>query len=170
MPEYFAAQILGAFIAAFVAYGVYYETIQLYLRTDNTTGIINSFVTNQRYTYINRATAFFNEFVGTTVLAIAIFALGDDQNAPPGAGMNAVVIGFLIVVLSMAFAYQTGAALNASRDFGPRLALLCLGYGDDLFTDPYWFYGPFAASITGAMFGGFLYDFAIFTGGESPIN
>lgn len=170
MPEYFAAQFLGAFIAAFAAYGVYYASIQAYLANNDASGIINSFVTNQREVYIDRATAFFNEFLGTTVLAIAILALGDDQNAPPGAGMNAVVIGFLIMVLSIAFAFQTGAALNPSRDFGPRLALLCLGYGGELFRDPYWFYGPFAAAITGAMFGAFLYDFAIFTGGESPIN
>lgn len=170
MPEYFAAQFLGAFIAAFVAYGVYYASIQAYLVDNDASGIMNSFITNQRYVYIDRATAFFNEFLGTAILVIAILALGDDQNAPPGAGMNAVVIGFLIMVLSIAFAFQTGSALNPSRDFGPRLALLCLGYGGELFTDPYWFYGPFAAAITGAMFGAFLYDFAIFTGGESPIN
>ncbi|KAF2721897.1 aquaporin-like protein [Polychaeton citri CBS 116435] len=172
MPEYFIAQFLGAFIAAFVAYGLYYASIQHYLITDPTSvsNIVNSFVTSQRYTYIDAATAFFSEFVGTAVLSCTILALGDNQNAPPGAGMNSLIIGLVITTLNMCFVFQTGAALNPSRDFGPRLALLALGYGSELFTNPYWFYGPFAGALCGGFIGAFLYDLAIFTGGESPIN
>lgn len=170
MPEYFLAQFIGAFCAAFATYGVYYVSIQNYLATDPPTDIVNSFVTGQRSSFITAPTALFNEFMGTMMLTIAVLALGDDQNAPPGAGMNSFIIGLVICVLSMAFANQTGAALNPSRDFGPRLALLCLGYGSQLFTNPYWFYGPFAGSLLGSFMGAFLYDFMIFTGGESPIN
>ncbi|KAF1355582.1 aquaporin-like protein, partial [Delphinella strobiligena] len=170
MPQYFIAQFLGAFIAAFIAYGIYYASIKTYLQTNDTSGIIGAFVTNQRYTDIDPATAFFNEFYGSVVLAVIILALGDDSNAPPGAGMNALIIGFVVCMNSIAFQYQTGAALNPSRDFGPRLALLALGYGSSLFTNPYWFYGPFCAAILGVCVGGGLYDAAIFTGGESPIN
>lgn len=170
MPQYFIAQFLGAFIAAFIAYGIYYSSIKTYLQTNDTSGIIGSFVTNQRYADIDPATAFFNEFYGSVVLAVIILALGDDANAPPGAGMNALIIGFVVCMNSIAFQYQTGAALNPSRDFGPRLALLALGYGSKLFTNPYWFYGPFCAAILGVCVGAGLYDAAIFTGGESPIN
>lgn len=170
MPAYFSAQFLGAFIAAFTAYGLYYVSIHEYLASNATSGIVDSFVTSARYTYVDTVTAFFNEFLGTAFLVVTVLALGDDQNAPPGSGMNAFIIGLVITVLSMAFAYQTGAALNPSRDFGPRLALLALGYGKDLFTNPYWFYGPFAGTLCGAFVGGTLYDVCIFTGGESPIN
>ncbi|RAL16765.1 MIP/aquaporin family protein [Aspergillus homomorphus CBS 101889] len=170
MPEYFAAQFLAAFIAALCAYGLYYESIHEYLATNATSGIVNSFVTNQRYSWIGGATAFFNEFLGTMILTVVVLALGDDQNAPPGAGMNSLIVGLMIMNMSVAFAYQTGAAFNPSRDFGPRLALLALGYGSDLFLNPYWFYGPFVGAIGGAMMGAFLYDFFIFTGGESPVN
>lgn len=170
MPEYFIAQFLGAFIAALVAYGCYYASVHEYLLTNDTSGIVTSFVTSRRYTYIDVTTAFFNEFIGTAFLTATVLALGDDSNAPPGAGMNSLIIGLVVTVLSMSFAYQTGAALNPSRDFGPRLALLALGYGGDLFTNPYWFYGPFAATLCGSFTGAFLYDSMIFTGGESPIN
>lgn len=127
-------------------------------------------MTSQREYWIGPTTAFFNEFLGTAFLVITVLALGDDQNAPPGAGMNSLIIGLVITCLSITFAYQTGAALNPSRDFGPRLALLALGYSTDLFLNPYWFYGPWAGSLSGAFMGAFLYDFMIFTGGESPIN
>lgn len=172
MPEYFLAQFIGAFCACFAAYGVYYVSIQHYLSSDTGTDqeIMNCFVTNQRYPYINVPTALFTEFVGTMCLTVVVLALGDDQNAPPGAGMNSLIIGLVIVCLTISFANQTGAALNPSRDFGPRLALLALGYGSELFTNPYWFYGPFAGTLMGSFTGAFLYDFFIFTGGESPVN
>jgi len=170
MPEYFLAQFLGAFIAGYVAYGVYTNSINEYLTTHDAQGIINSFVTNQRSPYITPVTAFFNEFIGTAFLSAIVLALGDDQNAPPGAGMNAFIIGLVISLGTYTFAQQTGAALNPSRDFGPRLALLSLGYGSELFTNPYWFYGPWAGALSGAFFGAALYDTCIFTGGESPIN
>ncbi|KAJ5666813.1 MIP transporter [Penicillium macrosclerotiorum] len=170
MPEYFAAQFVGAFCAALTAYGLYYQSIQMYTSTNAATSIINSFVTSQRETWIDAATAFFTEFLGTCFLTVTVLALGDDQNAPPGAGMSSLIIGLVITCLSMTFAYQTGAAFNPSRDFGPRLALLALGYTNDLFRNPYWFYGPWAGAVSGAFMGGFLYDFMIFTGGESPVN
>ncbi|KAJ5804686.1 uncharacterized protein N7518_000989 [Penicillium psychrosexuale] len=172
MPEYFIAQFVGVFCAALTAYGIYYQSIQHYLSIDTNTdtGIINSFVTNQREAWIGPATAFFNEFLGTIVLTTTILALGDDQNAPPGAGMNSLIIGLVITCLMISFAYQTGAAFNPTRDFGPRLAPLALGYGRDLLSNPYWFYGPWVGTISGAFAGGFLYDFMVFTGGESPVN
>ncbi|KAL4806269.1 aquaporin-like protein [Aspergillus unguis] len=172
MPEYFAAQFIGAFVAALTVYGLYHDSINAYLSVagSSTTNVINSFVTSQRNTWINPQTAFFNEFIGTVILTVTVLALGDDQNAPPGAGMNALVIGLAVYTLSLTFSYQTGAALNPSRDFGPRLALLAFGYGADLFLNPYWFYGPWAGSFCGAFIGAFLYDFFIFTGGESPVN
>lgn len=170
MPQYFLAQFLGAFIAAYIAYGLYLASIVEYLKTNDTSGIIDSFVTNQRYTYIDAATAFFNEFYGTLILVVVVLALGDDSNAPPGAGMNAFIVGLTVMLNTIAFSFQTGAALNPSRDFGPRLALLSLGYGKTLFTNPYWFYGPFCGAISGGCVGGALYDIMIFTGGESPIN
>jgi aquaglyceroporin related protein len=170
MPEYFAAQFFAAFCAALTAYGLYYHSIESYISTNADSAIINSFVTNQRESWIGPATAFFTEFLGTCFLAVTVLALGDDQNAPPGAGMNSLIVGLVVTCLSMTFAYQTGAAFNPSRDFGPRLALLALGYGSDLFLNPYWFYGPWVGATCGAFMGAFLYDFMIFTGGESPVN
>ncbi|KAL2818183.1 aquaporin-like protein [Aspergillus cavernicola] len=144
MPEYFAAQFIGAFVAALAVYALYYHSITEYLSfsTNFTTEIMNSFVTSQRNPWIGPATAFFNEFLGIVVLSITLLALGDDQNAPPGAGMNALIVGLTIYCLSLTFSYQTGAAFNPSRDFSPRLALLALGYRRGLFANPYWFYGP----------------------------
>lgn len=171
VPSYVFAQILGAFVAGLISYGLYRSDIIEYGGAHLAAGgTMNAFITNPRYSWIDASTAFFTEFTGTAFLAIAVLALGDDTNAPPGAGMNAFILGLIITVLSMAFGYNTGAAMNPSRDLGPRLALLAVGYGGELFRNGWWVYGPWAATISGACFGAFAYDVAIFVGGESPIN
>ncbi|TVY68861.1 putative membrane protein [Lachnellula suecica] len=168
---YILAQILGAFIAGLIAFGLYQEGIISYGGSNlGNSGTLSSFITYPRYDYIGASTAFFTEFTGTACLAVAVLALGDDTNAPPGAGMNAFILGLVVTVCSMAFGYNTGAAMNPSRDLGPRLAVLALGYGSKVFTHGYWVYGPWVGPITGAIFGAFLYDAAIFVGGESPVN
>lgn len=100
IPEYVIAQFLAAFLAAFVAYGMYYAGIQHYLDTSTSVDpmgdILEGFVTSRRFTFIDTATAFFNEFLGTAFLACTVLALGDDQNSPPGAGMNSLIIGLVI--------------------------------------------------------------------------
>lgn len=173
MPVYTIAQVLGAFIAGLISFGLYRNSIAEFAGTTDwsNTGTTSAFITYPRNTWIDPATAFFSEFTGTTILAIAVLALGDDSNAPPGAGMNALIIGLVNVVLSMALAYNTGLAMNPARDIGPRLALLALGYGtESTFKGSYWFWGPWCGPILGALFGAFLYDSAIFVGGESPVN
>lgn len=46
------------------------------------------------------------------------------------------------------------------------------GYGGHLFTEKHawWVWGPWVADIFGGLFGAFMYDMFIFTGGESPVN
>lgn len=113
------AQILGAFLAALIAFSIYRVDIIEYGGHDLAVGgTAGDFVTFPRYDWVTAPTAFFSEFVGTAMLSIAVMALGDDSNAPPGAGMNALIIGLVVTVLGMAFGYNTGAALNPSRDFG----------------------------------------------------
>lgn len=171
IPTYVTAQILGAFIAALIAFGLFQKNIIEYGGADlRNSGTLGSFITFPRYSWIDASTAFFTEFTGTACLSIAVLALGDDTNAPPGAGMNAFILGLVVTVCSMAFGYNTGAAMNPSRDLGPRLAVLALGYGTEVFRNGYWVYGPWVGTITGAIFGAFLYDAAIFVGGESPVN
>lgn len=113
-------------------------------------------------------TAFFNDFVFMAVYTCIAFALGDDQNSPPGQGMTALIFGFMGYLMMVSLGYNTGLGISPARDLGPRLVGLWAGY--DSFSDAYWAYGPFGAATSGAIFGGFIYDLFIFVGGESPVN
>ncbi|CZR62893.1 related to Putative channel protein, exgression is glucose repressed by Mig1 and Mig2 [Phialocephala subalpina] len=170
VPIYIAAQILGAFLAGLIAFGLYQKDIIAFGGSDlANSGTLSAFITYPRYDWIDASTAFFTEFTGTAILAVAVLALGDDTNALL-VRENAFVLGLIVTVLSMAFGYNTGAAMNPARDLGPRLACLAVGYGSQIFTNGYWIYGPWVGTITGAIFGALLYDVAIFVGGESPVN
>lgn len=173
IPVYGIAQILGAFIAALISFGLFRNSIVEFANTTDlaSTDTASAFLTYPRNTWIDPVTAFFTEFTGTAIMAVAILALGDDSNAPPGAGMNALIIGLISTVISMALGWNTGLAMNPARDIGPRLALLALGYGTETsFNGSYWFWGPWCGPILGALFGALLYDGTIFVGGESPVN
>lgn len=104
---YIIAQTLGAITAAGIAYCLYRDSIITQTPTipPNTAGF--GFYT-EPLSYVSSATGFFNEFVGTALLLCTILALGDDSNAPPGAGMHSFIIGLIITVLSICLSYNTG--------------------------------------------------------------
>lgn len=175
IPSYALAQVLGAFLAALISFGLFRNSIvELAGSADfGASDTASAFVTSPRNSWIDPSTAFFTEFVGTAIMAISVLALGDDSNAPPGAGMNAFILGLVVTVLSMALGWNTGLAMNPARDIGPRLALLALGYGTEAAfngSSSYWFWGAWCGPVAGALFGALLYDGAIFVGGESPVN
>ncbi|KAJ5408550.1 hypothetical protein N7509_002433 [Penicillium cosmopolitanum] len=167
--QYIAAQLLGAITAGGIAYAIYHDAILEVVATSmlpqNASVAATAMITAPK-SFVHPATAFFTEFLGSAILFGAIVALGDDTNAPPGAGMQAFILGILISVVVLALGYNTGG------DFGPRLVALMAGWGGQLFREyhAWWVWGPWCADISGALFGAFIYDLAIFTGGESPIN
>lgn len=112
---------------------------------------------------------FFNDFVYMAIYVCIAFALGDDQNSPPGQGMTALIFGFTGFVTMIALGYNTGLGISPARDLGPRLIALWVGY-NEAFDNGYWAYGSWGASISGALVGGLMYDLCIFVGGESPVN
>ncbi|EXJ91970.1 aquaglyceroporin like protein, other eukaryote [Capronia epimyces CBS 606.96] len=168
--QYVVAQMLGAITASGVVYGLYKDAIQQYAAADlGRAG--PAFWTAPRQGLSNSA-AFFTEFVATGILVGSILALGDDSNAPPGAGMHAFIIGLLITALCIAFSYNTGTCLNPARDFGPRLITWAAGFGTEVFTlhSWWWIWGPWVGTLSGGIMGALFYDAFIFNGGESPLN
>ncbi|KAJ5908216.1 Glycerol uptake facilitator protein [Penicillium taxi] len=168
---YIIAQVLGAVTAAGLAYCLYRDAI-VNLAPNVSAGATGLGFYTEPLSHVNSATAFFTEFVADAILVCVIFAMGDDSNAPPGAGMSAFVIGLVVYVLCICLGFNTGGCFNPVRDFGPRLVALMAGYGGITFTDHngWWFWGCWLATIFGCLAGASLYDIFIFIGGESPIN
>lgn len=172
---YIVAQVLGALTAGGLAYAIYHDQIVTAAAASsvpqNQSAALQGLLTFPKDN-VQPATAFFTEFLATAILVGSIMALGDDANAPPGAGMQAFIVGILISAMFLALGYNTGGCFNGARDFGPRLVAVMAGWGGHVFWDHdvWWIWGPWVAVITGGLCGGFVYDFLIFTGGESPVN
>ena len=84
---------------------------------------------------ISSSTLFFTQFLTQAMFMCCVLAMGDDNNAPPGAGMNAFIIGLLIFVISTAFPFNSSTCLSPARDFGPRLVVLIVYREGKIFTE-----------------------------------
>lgn len=85
---YIIAQFLASMSASALAYGCFRDTIRY---ADPTKSDTAKTLFSSPPAYVSLGTACFNEVVGSAIMVIAILALGDDQNNPPGAGMHAFV-------------------------------------------------------------------------------
>ncbi|KAI4912395.1 uncharacterized protein J4E92_010025 [Alternaria infectoria] len=164
---YIFMQLLAGLCAGAVAYALYADAIHA-VDPGLTLEMTGKALFPQGPIY-STATGFFNDFVYMAIFVCVIFALGDDQNSPPGQGMTAFVVGLTGFVTMIGLGYNTGLGISPARDLGPRLIGLWVGY-DSAFENGYWAYGSWGASIAGALCGGLMYDLCIFVGGESPVN
>ncbi|GAA6051197.1 hypothetical protein JCM3770_002585 [Rhodotorula araucariae] len=178
VPRYIIAQILGGFCGALIIYGNYrraiheYDPYKLIADTDYSNASATLFITAPTLGVSSTVEGFCQEVLAGGILTIAVLALGDENNAPPGAGLGAIVLGFVVVAIGMSNGWISGYAVNPARDFGPRLALWVLGYGIELWhhNDWWWLVGPICGPIVGSIAGALAYDLCIFTGPGSPIN
>jgi aquaglyceroporin related protein len=164
---YIAVQMLAGLCAGALAYGLYYDAIMAV--DPGLTLDLTGKALFPKGPSFSTAGGFFNDFVYMAIWVCVAFALGDDQNSPPGQGMTALIFGLNGFLTMVALGYNTGLGISPARDLGPRLVGLWAGY-DSAFESGYWAYGPWGASIAGALFGGLIYDLFIFVGGESPVN
>lgn len=113
---YVIAQVLGGLTAAGIAYCIYRDSIIAFTPTASagTSGL--GFYT-EPLSHVSSVTAFFTEFIADAILVCVIFAMGDDSNAPPGAGMHSFVIGLVIYVLCICLGFNTGGYVESVCNF-----------------------------------------------------
>ena len=122
--QYILTQLLAAFLAALIVYGLYSDAITLAITSSpqNTYSAKMSCLKNVFYatphSSLPTATILFTQFLAASLYTCSVFALGDDRNAPPGAGMNAFIIGLLIFWVCAAFPCNTALNISPARDLG----------------------------------------------------
>lgn len=163
---YILAQVAGAFCAAALVYGLYYN---LFLNFEHSHNMVRGSVESLQLastfsTYphplVSVPQAFLIETVITAILMCLILALTDDGNGIPRGPLAPVLIGILIAVIGASMGPLTGFALNPARDFGPRLFAFSVGWGEVAFTgarDIPYFLVPIFGPVVGACLGAFGY-------------
>jgi glycerol uptake facilitator protein len=161
---YWAAQMLGAFVAAAILYFVYKGAIDNAIAhaaagKQNVADAVGYVFYTSPKPFVGPFGAFGDEFIGTALLTGLIFAIVDTRNQPVQANLNPFIIGMLIVAIGASFGLNTGYAINPARDFGPRLWVAIVSGGASLNT--YYTLVAIIAPLLGGVAGAFIYDFTI---------
>jgi MIP family channel proteins len=159
---YVLAQVAGAFLGAAVAFLTYREAfdrfdggIRQVVGPQATAGIFATYP----QPYLSLLGGFVDQVVGTALLVLVIFALGDTRNFAPEPRLGPVLVGAAVVLIGMSFGLNAGYAINPARDLGPRLFTSVAGWGIDVFrAGNGWWWVPLVAPPIGAVLGGYAYD------------
>ena len=162
---YTVAQIAGAFAASALVLVTYQEAFAAFdggLRQiagdQGTAGIFATYP----QAYLSIGGGLVDQIVGTALLVIGIFAIGDARNVAVPGWTGPVFVGALVVAIGVAFGFNAGYAINPARDFGPRLFTAVAGWGSGVFTAAGgWWWVPVAGPLVGAVVGGAVYDVCI---------
>jgi len=163
---YSAAQLAGAFLASAVTFTTYREAFDRFdggarqvTGTHATAGI---FATYPQEFLSNVPGGLVDQVVGTALLILVIFAIGDRRNSAPDAAVAPVLVGLLVVLIGMTFGFNAGYAINPARDLGPRLFTALAGWGSEVFrAGHHWWWVPIVGPCLGAVLGGAVYDLLI---------
>lgn len=157
VTPYICAQTIGAFCAALLVRWNYAEMLA---KADPghtfKTQIAFSTMPGNGQFPVSQWGGLRDQIIGTALLVLLIMALTDVLNDAPKANLGPLLIGFVVVVIGMAFGADAGYAINPARDFGPRVASYLTGYADawrDQNGDPYYWVpivGPFIGGLVGA--------------------
>src|SRR5262249_13646205 len=149
---YIILQLIGAFAAAAVLYGIFtgpltaYESKHGIIRgaqgSEATAMVFGEYFPNpggQPLSDADRATmtsgrAFAAEVVGTAILLLVIFCATDDRNATRPQILTAATIGLTVTILISLLGPLTMACFNPARDFGPRVFSSLAGWHSLPFT------------------------------------
>jgi glycerol uptake facilitator protein len=174
---YFAAQLLGAFVASAVLFGVFEGALRLYEKTNGivrgaegseaTAMVFAEYYPNpggRPLTPLSRErmggpAAFGAEVVATGILVLVIFCCVDERNKARPQVLTAATIGLTVTLLISLVGPLTMASFNPARDFGPRVFSALAGWG----TLPFkvngcgWLTVYVIAPLLGGLAGGGLY-------------
>lgn len=177
VPQYIAAQFLGALAASAVLFFIYRGTLISYEATHHivrgapgseaTAMIFGEFFPNpggKPFTDEIRVTvsplaAGFIEFVGTGILMLVILGVTNPRNSARPQILTAATIGLTVTILISLLGPLTMAGFNPARDLAPRVFSSFAGWGSVPFTTngSGWLSVYIVAPILGAIAGGGVY-------------
>ncbi|HEX5085847.1 MAG TPA: MIP family channel protein [Blastocatellia bacterium] len=158
---YALAQTAGAFTGAAIAFLVYRAAFdnfdsgtRMIAGEKGTAGIFATYP----QPYLSTTGALIDQIVGTALLLLVIRAIGDTRNNAAGP-LGPIVVGFLVMVIGMAYGLNAGYAINPARDLGPRLFTAIAGWGFDVFrANNFYFWVPIVGPLIGGPLGALIYD------------
>jgi glycerol uptake facilitator protein len=146
MLVYFAAEFIGAFLGAVLAFLVYKNHFDQDADPAVKLGVFSTGPEIRSYGW-----NFFTELVGTFVLVYVVLQFG---RTPSGLGPLGVAL--LVVSIGASLGGPTGYAINPARDLGPRIAHAILPIRGKGSSDWAYSWVPVAGPLVGGTLAGLL--------------
>ena len=163
VPGYVAAQMIGAFLGAVLAWLAYLPHWRL---TEDAGVKLGVFCTAPA---IRSAGAnFVTEAIGTAMLLFGVLAIGANAEGWARAGdvdlsqvfsraLQPLLVGILVLGIGLSLGGSTGYAINPARDLGPRIAHAILPIPGKGPSDWSYSWIPIVAPLAGGVAGAALY-------------
>ena len=170
IPGYFAAQLLGAFIAASAVFFLFESQISSleeskHITRGDAASVATARIFGEYYPEsVSHINAICAEFLGTLLLALVIFGFTAKENKSGPGPMTPVAIGMTLTTLICVFAPLTQAGFNPARDLAPRFFSAIAGWGTVPFSHngigwlTVYVLAPCGGALTGAWIGNFLFS------------
>ncbi|HCX20505.1 MAG: aquaporin [Flammeovirgaceae bacterium] len=153
VPGYVFAQMIGAFLGAFVTFLQYRPHFKA---TDDADAKLGLFSTGPaiKSTFDNLV----SEVIGTFILVLAVFFLVSGEGL---GSLDALPVGLLVLGIGLSLGGSTGYAINPARDLGPRIFHALAPIPGK--RDSNWSYAwiPVLGPIIGAVLAGIFYNLTI---------
>ncbi len=114
VPEYLAAQLLGAMLGAFFVWVTYRQHFNA---TEDAATKLGVFCTSPSIK--NPMDNIFSEVMGTFVFILSILFITKSQNSL--GALDALPVALLVLGIGLSMGGPTGYAINPARDLGPRI-------------------------------------------------
>jgi glycerol uptake facilitator protein len=151
VPSYLAAQLVGAFLGAFIMWLVYLAHWPV---TEDPGAKLGVFCTAPaiRRLPMNLAT----EIIATFILMFGVLAILANSG-PIQSGLTPLLIGFLVWSIGLSLGAPTGYAINPARDLAPRLAHMLLPIPGKGSSDWGYSWVPVVGPVIGGLLGAGAY-------------
>jgi glycerol uptake facilitator protein len=154
---YITAQMLGAFLGAFLVWLMYFDHFK---RTNKPDYILAVFCTGPAIR--NYVSNIVSEVIGAFVLVFTVFHIAGAQitptKTPIGLGsVGALPVALLVWVIGLSLGGTTGYAINPARDLGPRIVHFILPIKNKGTSDWKYAWIPVLGPIAGAAIAALLY-------------
>ncbi|RCN31557.1 channel protein, MIP family [Ancylostoma caninum] len=157
---YSIAQLIGAYLGTAVSYFGHHDDlwkldggIRHVTGSQATAGLFATFPSPQMSVW----GSLLDQIIGTAILAGLVCLITDKRHKIPP-GFVPPLAGAIMSMVAMTFGANGGFAINPARDLGPRLFILCAGYGWEVFSAyGFYFWIPLVGPLIGALIGAWLY-------------
>ncbi|MEU4131560.1 MIP/aquaporin family protein [Streptomyces wuyuanensis] len=176
VPVYFAGQIIGAMLGAFLAWLTYYGQFKAHLAdpevvpppleeglvdersAPNAGPVLGIFSTGPeiRVYWQNLVT----EIIGTIVLVLAVLTMGLNDSGKGLGTLGGLIVAFVVVAIGFSLGGPTGYAINPARDLGPRIVHALLPMRNKGGSDWGYSWVPVVGPLIGAAIAAGIYNIA----------